>query len=64
MNSTSRIKEINEKVLKAKALLEELNKDASDFPALSRNSERALTSIKMLELNISDLILYDLISSS
>ena len=60
MNQIEKIQDINEKILKAKALLEQLNDEAENFPALARNSERALTSIKMLELNISDLVLFDL----
>ncbi len=54
------IKSMNEKILKIKALLQELDADADCFPALSRNSKRALASIKMLELNICDIISIDL----
>ena len=41
-------------VLKAKA--EELHRLGRDFPALSRNAARILAGVKMLELNISDVI--------
>ena len=34
----------------------DLESMASDFPALSRNLARVLSSIKMLELNISDIL--------
>ena len=52
---------LNEKILKIKKLFHELEADSDDFPALNRNSKRALASIKMLELNISDLIEFDLL---
>jgi len=35
--------------------------DSGSFPALNRNTKRALASLKMIELNISDLIEFDLI---
>lgn len=35
---------------------EELRSMAEDFPAVYRNSARVLASIKMLELNVSDLV--------
>ncbi len=63
MKNTPNLKEMNGKILKIKALLSELETDAETFPALLRNSKRALTSIKMLELNISDIVSYDLIDS-
>ena len=54
---------INDKILKIKELLLELEAEAQQFPALSRNSKRALVSIKMLELNISDLVTFDLVDN-
>jgi hypothetical protein len=51
---------MNDKILKIKQLLIELKAEAEQFPALSRNSKRALASIKMLELNISDIVEFDL----
>ncbi|MCP4673835.1 MAG: hypothetical protein GY857_21310 [Desulfobacula sp.] len=51
---------VNDKILKIKQLLIELETQAEQFPALSSNSKRALASIKMLELNISDVLLFDL----
>jgi len=50
---------VNEKIIKIKQLLTELEAEAEQFPALSRNSKRALASIKMLELNISDIVSLD-----
>ncbi len=59
MKNVPDIYKMNEKILKIKALLQELDADADFFPALSRNSKRALASIKMLELNICDVISLD-----
>ena len=52
---------LNEKIKKIKELLYELEIDSGSFPALNRNTKRALASLKMIELNISDLIEFDLI---
>jgi hypothetical protein len=50
---------IDEKIQVIKATAEELNRLGNDFPALARNSVRILASIKMLEINISDLLELD-----
>ena len=63
MSSQPDVKGIAEKIAKVKTLLDELNEESQGFPAISRNSQRALASVKMLELNISDLIAFDLVSS-
>ncbi len=63
MNTMSDLNKINEKILKVKQLLRELEADSEQFPALKRNSKRALASIKMLELNISDVILLDVVDA-
>ncbi len=52
---------LNEKIKKIKELFYELVIDSGSFPALNRNTKRALASLKMIELNISDLIEFDLI---
>ncbi len=52
---------LNEKIKKIKGLFYELEIDSGSFPALNRNTKRALASLKMIELNISDLIEFDLI---
>ena len=49
------LKRINEKIQAMKKLAKELQDQANEFPALSRNTVRILASLKMLELNISDL---------
>ena len=63
MKNFSNLKEVNDKILKIKQLLIELEAEAKQFPALERNSKRALASIKMLELNISDILAFDLVDS-
>ncbi|MBW2064188.1 MAG: hypothetical protein JRJ03_04555 [Deltaproteobacteria bacterium] len=50
------LQEVNRKVQEMKGKAEELKEMADDFPALYRNVARILASIKMLELNISDLV--------
>ena len=55
MESQENLNEINEKIRQLKQTAQDLNRDADDFPALSKNTARILASIKMLELNISDL---------
>jgi hypothetical protein len=49
------LKELDTKIQSMKKTAEELKRMGKDFPALYRNMSRVLASIKMLELNISDL---------
>lgn len=63
MKNSANLLEINTKILQIKQLLTELEIDSAVFPALSRNSKRALASLKMLELNISDIVTFDLVDS-
>jgi len=48
------LKELDSKIRSMKKTAEELKQMGEDFPALYRNVSRLLASIKMLELNISD----------
>jgi hypothetical protein len=48
--------EINEKIQLMKRTAEELNRIGENFPAIARNTVRILASVKMLEINISDLV--------
>lgn len=48
------LKELDSKIQSMKKTAEELKAMGEDFPALYRNISRILASIKMLELNISD----------
>jgi hypothetical protein len=50
------LKELDKKIQSMKKTAEELKKMAGGFPALARNTTRILASIKMLELNVSDLV--------
>ena len=50
------INEINNKIQLLKKTAQELNRMGEDFPALARNTVRILASIKMLEINVSDLV--------
>jgi hypothetical protein len=47
--------EINEKIQLMKKTAEDLNHIGENFPAIARNTVRILASVKMLEINISDL---------
>ena len=53
------LKTIDEKIKLLKSTAQELNRLGDNFPALARNSVRILASIKMLEINISDLLELD-----
>ena len=48
--------EINDKIQLLKKTAEELNRIGEDFPAIARNTVRILASVKMLEINVSDLV--------
>ena len=50
------LNEINAKIQVMKKTAEELNHIGKDFPAIARNTVRIMASIKMLEINISDLV--------
>jgi len=46
---------INDKIQLMKKTARELNQIGEDFPAIARNTVRILASVKMLEINVSDL---------
>ena len=50
------INAINTKIQLLKKTTEALNRMGEDFPALARNTARILASVKMLEINVSDLV--------
>ena len=50
------LNEINDKVQLLKKTALELNRIGEDLPAVARNTMRILASVKMLEINISDLV--------
>ena len=59
MMTPNDLKKIDEKIQVMKRTAQELNRLGDNFPALARNSVRILASIKMLEINISDLVELD-----
>ena len=50
------LNEINAKIQLMKKTAAELNQIGEDFPAIARNTVRILASVKMLEINVSDLV--------
>ena len=59
MNSRIDLNKINAKIQLMKKAAEELNQIGENFPALARNTVRILASVKMLEINVSDLVELD-----
>jgi len=59
MNPRIDLNEINAKIQLMKQAAAELNRIGESFPALARNTVRILASIKMLEINVSDLVELD-----
>ncbi len=53
------LNEINAKIHLLKKTAQELNRIGEDFPAVARNTVRILASVKMLEINVSDLVELD-----
>ena len=50
---------INAKIQLLKKTAQELNRIGENFPAVARNTTRILASVKMLEINVSDLVELD-----
>jgi hypothetical protein len=50
------LKKLDKKIQSMKKTAGELKEMGADFPGLARNTARILASIKMLELNVSDLV--------
>lgn len=59
MNPRIDLNEIDAKIQLMKKTAEELNRIGKNFPALARNTVRILASVKMLEINVSDLVELD-----
>jgi hypothetical protein len=53
------LSKINDKIQLLKNTAEELNRIGEGFPAITRNTVRILASVKMLEINVSDLVELD-----
>ena len=56
MSAQIDIEKIDRNITTMKKAAKELAQMGHDFPALKRNTARILASIKMLELNVSDII--------
>ena len=56
MKSKDELHEMDAKIQMLKKAAQELKDSSDDFPAVFRNCARILASIKMLEINVSDLI--------
>jgi hypothetical protein len=50
------LKEMDRKIRLIRRTAEELQRMASDFPALKRNTARILASVRMLEINVTDIV--------
>jgi hypothetical protein len=50
------VKQIDRKIRRLKDTTEELYRLSEGFPALEKNTARILTCVKMLELNVSDVV--------
>ena len=47
---------LNLNIESARKAIEELKRLGEDFPSVARNAERMLASLKMIELNVSDVM--------
>jgi hypothetical protein len=56
MSAQPDIKQINSKIQLMKTTADELKQMGDDFPALARNMVRISASLKMLEINVSDVV--------
>ena len=50
------LNKINDKIQLLKKTAQELNCIGKEFPALTRNTVRILASVRMLEINVSDIV--------
>ena len=53
------LKKLNTKIQLMKKTAEELKQMGENFPAINRNTVRILASVKMLEINVSDVVELD-----
>ena len=60
MTSENELKKIDDKIKLLRNTAEELKGLAENIPAITRNTSRLLASVKMMELNISDCIDFDI----
>jgi hypothetical protein len=53
------LKQIHAKIQQIKKTAEELKQMGENFPSINRNTVRILASVKMLEINVSDVVELD-----
>lgn len=56
MKSSIDMNRLNLNIESARKAIEELKRLGEDFPSVARNAERMLASLKMIELNVSDVM--------
>jgi hypothetical protein len=56
MKSAIDMHSLHRNIRSARRAVEELKRLGEDFPAVARNAERMLASLKMLEINVSDVL--------
>lgn len=60
MLTENELKNIDDKIKLLRSTAEELQSLAENIPAITKNTTRLLASVKMMELNISDYIDFDI----
>jgi len=55
MNATIDMQRLHVNIQRVRQAVEELKQLGEDFPAVARNAERILASLKMLEINVCDI---------
>jgi len=60
MTTENELKKIDDKIKVLRNTAEELKGLAENIPTITRNTSRLLASVKMMELNISDCIDFDI----
>ena len=60
MITENELKKIDDKIKLLRETAKELNSLANDIPAITRNTTRLLATVKMMELNISDCLDFDI----
>ena len=61
MITENEIKKIDDKIKLLRDTAEELNSLSASVPTINRNTTRLLATVKMMELNISDCIDFDIL---
>ena len=56
MSAAIDMEKLNLNIQSARKAVEELKRLGEDFPSVARNAERMLASLKMLEINVSDVM--------